>query len=78
MEPLPNDDDDDLNRPYIPPARQPAPIRQQPAPAPAPAPVQSFSSCKEAKAAGAAPLYVGSPGYSPSLDRDGDGVACEG
>ncbi|WP_295644377.1 excalibur calcium-binding domain-containing protein [uncultured Corynebacterium sp.] len=53
-------------------------MRQQPAPAPAPAPVQSFSSCKEAKAAGATPLYVGSPGYSPSLDRDGDGVACEG
>ncbi|MDO5066279.1 MAG: excalibur calcium-binding domain-containing protein [Propionibacteriaceae bacterium] len=36
-----------------------------------------FSSCKEAKAAGAAPLYRGQPGYRPKLDRDNDGVACE-
>lgn len=36
-----------------------------------------YSSCKEARAAGAAPLYAGQPGYSSSLDRDGDGVACE-
>ncbi|WP_216404848.1 thermonuclease family protein [Arcanobacterium phocae] len=36
-----------------------------------------FGSCKEAKAAGAAPLYLGSPGYRSDLDRDGDGVACE-
>ncbi|MEJ6594094.1 MAG: excalibur calcium-binding domain-containing protein [Parasphingorhabdus sp.] len=25
----------------------------------------------------AAPLYRGDPGYRRSLDRDGDGVACE-
>ena len=36
-----------------------------------------YSSCKEAKEAGAAPLRVGDPGYSSKLDRDGDGVACE-
>ena len=36
-----------------------------------------YSSCKEAKEAGAAPLYEGDPGYSSKLDRDGDGVACE-
>lgn len=36
-----------------------------------------FNSCAEAKAAGAAPLYRGSPGYSAKLDRDGDGIACE-
>ncbi|WP_287001696.1 MULTISPECIES: excalibur calcium-binding domain-containing protein [Gordonia] len=36
-----------------------------------------YSSCKQARAAGAAPLYAGQPGYSSSLDRDGDGVACE-
>jgi hypothetical protein len=29
------------------------------------------------RAAGAAPLYRGQPGYSSKLDRDGDGVACE-
>lgn len=36
-----------------------------------------FASCAEARAAGAAPLYRGDPGYSERLDRDGDGVACE-
>lgn len=49
-----------------------------PAPAPAPAPVQSYyANCAAVRAAGAAPLYAGSPGYSSKLDRDGDGVACE-
>ena len=36
-----------------------------------------FRSCAEAKAAGAAPLHVGEPGYRPGLDGDHDGVACE-
>ena len=36
-----------------------------------------YRSCAEAKAAGAAPLRVGDPGYGRHLDRDGDGVACE-
>lgn len=36
-----------------------------------------FSKCADARAAGAAPLYVGQPGYRPGLDGDGDGVACE-
>ncbi len=29
------------------------------------------------RAAGKAPLLRGQPGYSPNLDRDGDGRACE-
>jgi len=37
----------------------------------------SYSNCTAAKAAGAAPLYRGDPGYSSKLDRDGDGIACE-
>lgn len=37
-----------------------------------------YGSCAEARSAGAAPLYTGEAGYSSSLDRDGDGVACEG
>lgn len=37
----------------------------------------SYRSCAEARAAGAAPLHRGDPGYSSRLDRDGDGVACE-
>jgi micrococcal nuclease len=36
-----------------------------------------FKSCAQARAAGAAPLHQGAPGYNPRLDGDGDGVACE-
>ncbi|MFC4255356.1 excalibur calcium-binding domain-containing protein [Croceibacterium xixiisoli] len=46
-----------------------------------PARQQSFSvyyrNCSEARAAGAAPVMRGDPGYAPKLDRDGDGVGCE-
>jgi hypothetical protein len=60
----------------------PAPVPAAPAPivpvpvAPAPA-VAYYANCAAAKAAGAAPLYAGSAGYRPALDRDSDGVACE-
>lgn len=37
-----------------------------------------YKNCDAVRAAGAAPLYEGQPGYSRQLDRDGDGVACEG
>lgn len=58
------------------------PVAETTAPAPQqfvqpPSSQSSFANCSEARAAGAAPLYVGDPGYSTSLDRDGDGVACE-
>ena len=44
----------------------------------APEPQKEFyANCKEAKAAGAAPMYKGDPGYRPELDRDGDGTACD-
>lgn len=71
---------------------QPAPTQSSPrtspprvnttAPAPAPAPAPSsggtyFKNCSAARAAGAAPLYRGQPGYAPKLDRDNDGIACE-
>lgn len=36
-----------------------------------------YANCSEAKAAGAAPIRRGEPGYAAHLDRDGDGVACE-
>ena len=50
--------------------------------APAPAPEQKqestyYPNCKAARAAGAAPLYRGDPGYREELDRDRDGIACE-
>lgn len=36
-----------------------------------------FRNCAAARAAGAAPVRRGDPGYGPHLDRDGDGVGCE-
>ena len=36
-----------------------------------------FANCSAARAAGAAPVREGDPGYSRKLDRDGDGVGCE-
>lgn len=36
-----------------------------------------YANCTEARAAGAAPVRRGDPGYSRKLDRDGDGVGCE-
>ena len=37
-----------------------------------------YSGCNEARAAGAAPMYRGQPGYRPGMDGDDDGIACEG
>lgn len=36
-----------------------------------------FPNCAAARAAGAAPVRAGSPGYGRHLDRDGDGIGCE-
>jgi hypothetical protein len=36
-----------------------------------------YENCAAARAAGAAPVYAGQPGYAPHLDGDGDGVGCE-
>lgn len=59
-------------------APAPAPVAVPAAPAPVQAPAAAYyANCTAAKAAGAAPLYRGQAGYSSSLDRDGDGVACE-
>ncbi|MGW4354571.1 excalibur calcium-binding domain-containing protein [Nocardia sp. NPDC004582] len=35
-----------------------------------------YQNCDQARAAGAAPLFRGQPGYSPHLDPDGTGMAC--
>ncbi|MBH0053652.1 excalibur calcium-binding domain-containing protein [Salinibacterium sp. SWN139] len=67
------------------PAPEPEPVVAAPvpapvtAPAPAPAPAYAhYANCTAVRAAGAAPLYAGQPGYeTPRLDRDGDGIACE-
>jgi hypothetical protein len=45
---------------------------------PAPAPTEVYyKNCDAARAAGAAPIYRGQPGYRAALDRDNDGIACE-
>jgi len=38
---------------------------------------REFANCSQARAAGAAPVRAGDPGYGRHLDRDGDGVGCE-
>lgn len=44
----------------------------------APAPVSVYyANCAAVRAAGAAPIRIGEPGYSTKLDRDGDGIGCE-
>lgn len=37
----------------------------------------AFPNCTAARAAGAAPVLRGEPGFGSHLDRDGDGVGCE-
>ncbi len=40
-------------------------------------PSNYYPNCAAARAAGAAPLRRGQPGYGSHLDRDNDGIACE-
>lgn len=72
---------------YMPAATAPitaptyAPAPAAPATTVAPPPASSsavyYANCTAARAAGAAPIYRGQPGYRSGLDRDGDGIACE-
>ncbi len=61
------------------PAPRSRPVRES-APRAHPAPPRSdvyYRNCAEARAAGAAPIYRGQPGYRPEMDGDSDGIACE-
>jgi septal ring factor EnvC (AmiA/AmiB activator) len=49
----------------------------QPQAAPALPTTTSYDNCTAVRAAGAAPITSGDPGYGRHLDRDGDGVGCE-
>ncbi|MDT3443592.1 excalibur calcium-binding domain-containing protein [Pseudofrankia sp. BMG5.37] len=68
-----------------PPRTQQAPPPPPPAPATTAAPPPAdpdpvdvyYANCAEARAAGAAPLHRGEPGYRSGLDRDNDGTACD-
>ncbi|MGY1670172.1 HNH endonuclease family protein [Geodermatophilus sp. SYSU D00710] len=55
------------------PGSTPLPAQQTP-PAPDPGP---YPDCAAVRAAGAAPIRTGDPGWNPDLDGDGDGVGCE-
>ena len=64
------------------PAPEPAPVvAPAPAAAPAPAPAAPsdvyYENCTAVKAAGAAPIHPGDPGWQSKFDRDKDGVGCE-
>jgi hypothetical protein len=59
-----------------PPSETPAPRLPQRFHPDAPHPVH-YRNCDAARAAGAAPVHRGQPGYGPHLDRDNDGVGCE-
>lgn len=60
------------------PAPPAAPADVAPAPAAPPAPgAVYYANCAAARAAGAAPLRAGQPGYREQMDGDRDGVACE-
>ncbi|MYR08554.1 DUF1524 domain-containing protein [Gordonia sp. SID5947] len=63
------------------PAYTPPPTTTQPeyvAPPAAPEGGSAYyANCSAVRAAGAAPIHAGEPGYRSGLDRDGDGVGCE-
>lgn len=54
-----------------------APTRSQALGAVSPSGRSAFRNCSAARAAGAAPVKRGDPGYGAHLDRDNDGVGCE-
>jgi hypothetical protein len=60
--------------------RAPPIVKREPVPAVAPPPPGQnvyYANCTAARAAGAAPIMRGEPGYARKLDRDNDGIACE-
>lgn len=57
--------------------RTPVPAYEPPDPTTAGGGSAYYPNCKAAKAAGAAPMRRGEPGYRSGLDGDGDGIACD-
>ena len=55
----------------------PKPTQVPPKPTHTPPAAVYFQNCTAVRAAGAAPIRAGDPGYSRKLDRDGDGIGCE-
>jgi micrococcal nuclease len=70
----------DTKKKALPGTLLPVPAPTKPVPTqvvPTPGVSASYASCTAARAAGAAPIYRGQPGYSAKLDRDGNGIACQ-
>ncbi|MGX7825717.1 excalibur calcium-binding domain-containing protein [Actinokineospora sp. 24-640] len=68
--------EDVLPVPVPPPVALPT-TATKPAPTTAKKPAGYYRNCTAARAAGVAPIPLGSPGYRPALDRDHNGLACE-
>ena len=68
------DPDPDVDRPYTP---RPAVPRTPPRESPGGGGAAYYPNCAAARAAGAAPIGAGEPGYRAALDRDRDGTACD-
>ena len=64
---------------YVPaaPTRTEVAVQEERRPEPEPETSTYYRNCDAARAAGAAPVHRGEPGYSAKLDRDGDGIGCE-
>ncbi|MFI8965420.1 excalibur calcium-binding domain-containing protein [Streptomyces sp. NPDC053493] len=86
--PCPKSPSELLHKPTPKPRPKPTPTRA-PTRAPEPAVTDDtsggsgggdvyYENCTAVRAAGAAPIHRGDPGYARHLDRDGDGVGCEG
>ena len=58
---------------------EPLPGEEAGAPAlpPADTPPVRYADCAAVRAAGAAPIRRGDPGFDPAFDGDGDGIGCE-
>lgn len=62
----------------MPPANAGSPMTAAPSPSPSEIEHSAYyPSCRQAWAAGKAPIFQGQPGYREELDGDGDGIACE-
>ena len=54
-----------------------APATATPAPPTPPPAAVVYKNCAAVRAAGAAPIHAGDPGWQTKFDADGDGVGCE-
>lgn len=63
--------------PAVPAVPAASPARAVPAAPVAPAANVVYKNCDAVRAAGAAPIRQGTPGYGKHLDRDNDGIGCD-